>query len=330
MVSELSGLYFQSYQMAHDLARRAEKCFRFELGIEDSDYIQSGSWDSLRKGLLAGERLQRDLRRLETAYLEENRREFELTKHVSLVLLNPVALLNLKSTGTCEFTVPEVLFDLDHPGHYLRRIKSASLTIPCVVGPYTGVGAKLTLLENRIRRRTSGSDRYAYDGLDDARFAHDLVGVQSIATSSGQRDAGLFELIFGDERYLPFEGAGAISRWRLELPEGYRQFDYASISDVILHLQYTARDGGDVLKSAAQNSIQNSLNRLADILAEEETGLTRVLSAAHEFQSEWQGFLFPAASADAPVMRLRLEKRHFPYMFGHRALSSRTSKSESF
>jgi hypothetical protein len=41
--------------------------------------------------------------------------------------------------------------------------------------------------------------------------------MQSIATSSGQADSGLFELNFRDERYLPFEGAGAISRWRLEL-----------------------------------------------------------------------------------------------------------------
>jgi hypothetical protein len=29
-------------------------------------------------------------------------------------------------------------------------------------------------------------------------------------------DAGMFELNFRDERYLPFEGAGAISEWRLE------------------------------------------------------------------------------------------------------------------
>ena len=35
--------------------------------------------------------------------------------------------------------------------------------------------------------------------------------VQSIVTSHGQNDSGLFELNFRDERYLPFEGAGAIS-----------------------------------------------------------------------------------------------------------------------
>jgi hypothetical protein len=36
--------------------------------------------------------------------------------------------------------------------------------------------------------------------------------MQSIATSHAQNDSGMFELNFRDERYLPFEGAGAISR----------------------------------------------------------------------------------------------------------------------
>ena len=41
---------------------------------------------------------------------------------------------------------------------------------------------------------------------------------EAIATSTGQNDTGLFELNFRDERYLPFEYAGAVSRWRIELP----------------------------------------------------------------------------------------------------------------
>lgn len=81
-------------------------------------------WDSLRDGLLAGERLHQDLKRLEVAYLDQNRREFELTKHISLRRLNPEALVNLRITQTeedqkqnrCEFVIPEWLFDLDTPG----------------------------------------------------------------------------------------------------------------------------------------------------------------------------------------------------------------------
>ena len=39
---------------------------------------------------------------------------------------------------------------------------------------------------------------------------------------------------------MPFEGAGAISSWELSLPKNFRQFDYQTINDVILHISYTA------------------------------------------------------------------------------------------
>ena len=60
-------------------------------------------------------------------------------------------LVRLRQTGACEITIPESVFDLDCPGHYLRRIKNVTLTIPCVVGPYTGVHCKLTLLSSETR-----------------------------------------------------------------------------------------------------------------------------------------------------------------------------------
>ncbi len=104
---QISQVYFRSYQLAYDLAKRAERCFRFELGLQDSSFIQFGYWDSLKKGLLSGEKLQHDLRRLDAAYLEQNRREFELTKHVSLTLLDPLALIQLRETGRCFFSCPK-------------------------------------------------------------------------------------------------------------------------------------------------------------------------------------------------------------------------------
>ena len=32
-IGQISGVYFQSYKLAYDLAKRAERCFRFELGL---------------------------------------------------------------------------------------------------------------------------------------------------------------------------------------------------------------------------------------------------------------------------------------------------------
>jgi hypothetical protein len=58
----------------------------------------------------------------------------------------------------------------------------------------------------------------------------------------------MFRLDFNDLRYLPFEGAGAISSWHLELPRVVRPFDYDTISDVIIQMSYTARDGGPTFR----------------------------------------------------------------------------------
>jgi hypothetical protein len=125
MLSQISTVYFQSYQLAYDMARRAERSFQFELGPQDGSFIQFGYWDGLKKGLLAGERLANDLRRMETAYYDRNVRTFELTKHVSLAVVDPLALMTLKETGGCNVTLPEWLYDMDYPGHLRRRIKSA-------------------------------------------------------------------------------------------------------------------------------------------------------------------------------------------------------------
>jgi len=58
----------------------------------------------------------------------------------------------------------------------------------------------------------------------------DFGSLRTIVTSSAYNGSGLFEPNLLDERYLPFEGAGAISEWCLELPDEYRQFDCDAIS----------------------------------------------------------------------------------------------------
>jgi hypothetical protein len=132
--------------------------------------------------------------------------------------------VKLRETGRCFFRLPEEIFDLDYPGHYFRRIKSVSLTLPCVVGPYATISCTLRLLKNSIRINTANGDngypRNTDDqGLpaDDSRFIENNIPVKAIAASNAQNDSGMFKLSFRDERYLPFEGAGAVSQWLLEL-----------------------------------------------------------------------------------------------------------------
>jgi len=310
MVGQVSSVYFQSYQLAYDVAKRAERAYRHELALEDSNYIQFGYWDSLKKGLLAGERLHHDLKRMEVSYLDQHRREYEITKHVSLAMVDPIALIKLRETGECYVSLPEAVFDLDFPGHYMRRIKSVSLSLPCVAGPYTSVGCTLTLIKNSTRKSASVGNLYERED-EDPRFIDSSGVTQSIATSSGQNDSGLFELNFRDERFLPFEGAGVISDWRIELPRSLRPFDYETISDVVLHIRYTARDGGTALRKAAEGQVAAALD--AALLAEGRQGLFRVFSVRHEFPDEWHRFLHPADADAQQTLSLTISPRLFPF-----------------
>jgi Tc toxin complex TcA C-terminal TcB-binding domain/Neuraminidase-like domain/Salmonella virulence plasmid 28.1kDa A protein/Putative peptidoglycan binding domain len=313
MIAQTSKVYFQTYKLAYDLAKRAERTYRIELGLPQSDFVRFGYWDNLRKGLMAGDQLTLDLKRMDLAYLEKNKREYELTKHVSMLQLNPKSLIQLRQTGECRFHIPEWCFDLDNPGHYLRRIKNVSLSIPCVTGAYTGVNCTLSLekSQTRITSDATNSDNYARAEAD-TRFSDSFGLVQSIVASTAQNDGGLFETNFRDERYLPFENAGAISTWKLRLPAhpqtGFTQFDYDTISDVVLHLRYTARDGGDVFRTAAVKAIEN------ETVAASNPECTRLLSVRHEFPTEWAKLQNQTESLDSQfLLTLKLRTEHYPF-----------------
>ncbi|MDR0307053.1 MAG: hypothetical protein LBI42_09495 [Chitinispirillales bacterium] len=312
MISGLSALYNKNYQLAYDVAKRAEKTYEFELGITNNpSFIKFGHWDGLRKGLLAGERLMLDLRRMEISYIEKNSRELEITKPVSVAQLDPQAILNLQETGYCEFYLPEALFDLDFPGHYFRRIRSVNLTIPCVAGPNVSVSAKLTLLTNSMRKTAQanpnkGPSYPRNEAGDDLRFIDQRIGIQGIATSQPNSATGMFDFNFRDERYLPFEGAGVISRWSLELPKKVRQFDYRSISDIVLNISYSAREDGG-LKAAAEKWIESCVNANIENLLKSGEPLNRVFSLKREFPDAFKSLLSKGAGT------FKVTADHYPH-----------------
>lgn len=300
MVNQTATTYFQAYQLAYSFAKQAERCYRRELAVENSSFIQFGYWDNMRKGLTAGDKLHYDLRRLQSAYLAGDDRELEIVKHVSLLQIDPMALVTLRETGSCVVKVPEILFDLDNPGHYLRRLKSVAVSVPSVVGPYTGVSMTVALTRNQVRTRT--------DLSEEALLTDETTS--EIVTSSAENDNGLFELRLQDERYLPFEGYGAISTWRLRLNNVRPQFDYASIGDVVLHLRFTARDGGEGFAEKVSEATNKQLNSIA--LENNRKGLYRLFSARHDFAAEWTRFLNPAPGKDQ-VLRLETPPERFPF-----------------
>ncbi len=320
---ETAALHSRMYELARCTALQAQRAFNYERGHTTRRFLPGETWDSLHEGLLAGERLQLSLHHMEKAYLDENIREYELTRHFSLRLHFPFEFLRLKTTGRCEIGIPEWMFDQLYPGHYMRRIKNVSLTIPCVVGPYTGVHCRLTLLSSKTRihpRLTSPAvsccddEDYenGYSALpDDPRIVTNYAATEAIATSGAQNDSGMFELNFRDDRYLPFEFAGAACRLRIELPQENNQFDLDTLNDVILHLNYTAREGGDVLRHAANEVAQRYLPGDG----------WRFFDIRHEFPDAWHRFSRPSADEDAPrQLTLRIGRDAFPFIPGHKEL----------
>jgi len=317
MQGQLSTLYYQYYRMALDTARKAEATVRWELmrpEVDATTYIQPNYWSSGHQGLLAGESLYLDLKNLDLDYQTYNQRELELTRHVSLRQLDPMALLKLKISGSTTVTIPEWLYDRDCPGHYMRRLKTVAVSVPSVVGPYSTVNCTLALQNSSVRTspELSGAQYVRSTTGDDARFVDYFGSVDEIVTSGAVSDSGMFETNLRDDRFLPFEGAGAISTWSLSLPP-IPSFDYSTISDVILHVRYTARDGGAALALAARKA----LSTLPPGVSGSTPTLGLMLSLRHDFPTQWYAFT-TGGSAD---FRAPLTMDYFPYAVQDATLS---------
>jgi receptor-binding and translocation channel-forming TcA subunit of Tc toxin len=308
MQGELTQLYYQYYRVALDAARKAEQTMKWELmrpELDEVTYIQPNYWDSGHQGLLSGEALGLDLKRMEADYLDNNRRELELTCSISLRQLDPLALLALKVTGSCTVTIPEAYFDRYCPGHYLRRIKTVDASIPALVGPYTNVNCTLALQSSTVRTSPElANGVYGRDPANpDPRFTDYYGSVETVVTSGATNDSGMFETNLRDDRFLPFEGAGAQSTWNLSLPDPLRPFDYTTISDVILRIRYTARDGGAELAAQASKELQAALSAASD------AGLSLLFSLRYDFPTEWSAFV--NGTGDYTVT---IRKDFFPFM----------------
>ncbi|RYN21485.1 hypothetical protein AA0112_g10264 [Alternaria arborescens] len=312
--------------MAYNWARKAEATFRFERGLKDISFIQPGYWEPGHDGLLSGEALFLGLKNMEAAYHEERGHDFEVSKFISLRQVNPLALIQLRENSACEFAIPEILYDMDFPGHYLRKIKAVTLTIPCVVGPYTTVNCTLRLTAHKYRSDPTAKDKRDYlektvdqgSPNDDPRFDTVLIPISAADVSSVNNDASVFDLSFSNnEHYMPFGGAGAISQWSLTLPSGFRQFDYGTIQDIIMHVRYTSRDGRDKLGTAASGAVADYVKAVTDLL----TGLFAVVDARSEAASKWAQFLRvpgPPPAAQERVLVLNKVNERLPvYTKGH-------------
>ena len=265
MISRLSALYFQSYKTAYDMAKSAEKCLQYDIPSTQT-YITSTHWDSLRKGLLAGESLLLQIDQMEKSHLAQDSRFIEIEKTISMKNTFPAALLLLIAKGACEFKLKEEIFDQDYPGHYFRVIKTIELTVvtQLELEPYQSVNVTLIQLGNKTLLTPDINGVKYLMGKEEQS---DSVRVnwranQQVAVSRvNERDAGMFCMDFMfDNRYFPFEGTGLVSSWRLEIPQGTNPDLLANnilnIDDVLIHIRYTAKSDRGKFKTEVEKALR--------------------------------------------------------------------------
>jgi hypothetical protein len=136
---------------------------------------------------------------------------------------------------------------------------------------------------------------------------------EKVALSSARDDSGLFTYDFRDAKYLPFEHRGAVSRWsRARAGSGSvirPQFDWDSVSDVVVHVRYTARFDAGLVAEA-----ESELN--AGLEAVREGGALQIaLSFRQDAPDAWAAFLQqPIAGTPAPRLQMTFDRTRLPYL----------------
>jgi hypothetical protein len=194
------------------------------------------------KGLTGSARLLRDIYELDQYAFATNQRKLQLTETLSLGQLDPVAFQQFRKSGVLLFETPMQLFDRKFPGHYLRLIRRLRTSVVALVPASLGIRATLSC--TGISRVVIGPEVFQTVAI---RRAPELVTLSSASNATG-----LFELDVQPELLVPFEGFGVGTRWQLEMPKAANPFDYDSIADVLVTIEYTALDSYDYRREVLQ------------------------------------------------------------------------------
>jgi len=243
MADVLQGVYRYFLQQATGTARLAAAQLAFERQEAPPPFIQSDYWQPSsddgasangatpdRRGLTGAARLLQDLTQLDQYAFTTDRRKLQLSKTISIAQLAPLEFQQFRETGVLTFATPMDLFDRDFPGQYLRLVHRVRVSMLALTPPSLGIRATLTA--NRISRAVIGGDLF-----QTVRVSH---GPDMVALSSPRDATGLFDLDVQPTMLAPFENIGVSTTWELRMPRAANPFDFSTIADVFLTIDYTA------------------------------------------------------------------------------------------
>ncbi|HEX5719525.1 MAG TPA: neuraminidase-like domain-containing protein [Thermoanaerobaculia bacterium] len=244
MSGVLRGVYAFFLQQATAMAKLAARQLAFERQETPPAFFQDNYWTAPtdgapgvaapdRQGMTGSARLLRDLQQLDQHAFTTDRRKLQLTKTISLARLAPVEFQAFRETGEIYFATPLAMFDRDFPGHWLRLIRQVRTSVIALIPPAQGIRATLA---------TTGVTRIVTSETSLGTPPAVNQGARSVALSSPMGATGLFELDPQSDMLAPFEGLGVDTQWRLALPRAANPFDFGTIADVLVTIEYTALD----------------------------------------------------------------------------------------
>lgn len=304
-VSRATALYYQAYQLALQSVDAAQSSLQWALG-DTTAYLTADPWDPSRRGLMAGNSLNLVLDRMDYVFSQKDGLRQEIVREVYLSQLNPAQLIRLRAEGIADFSLSEALFDFDFPSHYCRRIKTVAMTVVNADDALpSGVHANLTQTANKILLKPNPVGlQYMLDGTGHpgGDVWVDWRSNQSVSLSRSTADEGAFLEYFSDaEKLQRFEGTGAVSNWRYQLPKNTNQFDFSLIEDVQLTLRYTALDGGKTWR-----------DRVEGTLAGDTYSAALMVSLASSDADAWTAFLDDTVDPAAQTLAFDMPTQLFP------------------
>ena len=195
-----------------------------------------------RRGLTGSARLLADLYQLDQYAFDTDRRKLAVSKTLSLAQLAPTDFQAFRETGVLVFTTPSELFDRDFPGQYLRLVRRVRASVIALVPPVEGI--KATLSNTGISRVVVGPEPF--------RTVTIRRDPETVALSIPIGGTGVFEGDATPEMYLPFENNGVDASWELRLPKAANRFDFRTMSDVLVTIDYLALHSYDHGRTVVQ------------------------------------------------------------------------------
>jgi uncharacterized protein YjiS (DUF1127 family) len=316
MGTQLGNIYRYFLNQATSVAVQAQNQLAFERQELPTQLIEADYWtppanpadmiNKDRRGIMGAERLLQDIYMLEQRSLDTDKRKHQLSKTFSLAKLAPVEFQQFLETGEIEFATLMEYFDRDFPGHYLRLVKQVKTSVIALIPPIEGI--KATLSSSGLSKVvTQGGGSYQTITIKNKL-------PEKVALSSAMNATGVFEMqpTQTDKRLNAFEGMGVESDWIFSMPKASNPFDYNTISDVLITIDYTSLD---------------SFEYRQQVISQLDTDIRgrRAYSMKFNFPDQWYD-LSSQISVNTPcTIKLRIESTDFPANLTESPLISQVS-----